>query len=110
MIVIVPNRVKFDIEKEIIDSYPDIENIKILHVRYLVDDYSDRSKLSKLEEIMKKTASEAVILAGDDEDIYLVATGSSFHVALMSKILNEMGIPYKILVYERKQRRYVEYE
>ena len=107
--VLIPNRVRFDIAKELAVTFEDIDDS--FEIINLVDDifvrnYADMVQVLALENKMKEKISELKKNIRDGDEVYLIASGSAFHNGLAVQLLIENGIDFTFLVYERRVGKY----
>jgi len=107
--VLVPNRVKFDIVKELAVTFEDIDDS--FEIINLVDDvfvknYADIVQVLALENKMKEKIDKLKRDIRDDDEVYLIASGSAFHNGLAVQLLMENNIDFTFLVYERRIGKY----
>ena len=105
--VLVPCFVKFDVSKEVSVTFEDNEPFEIVWlVDGVITNYASVAQVIALKEKVRERIEEVMSKLTENDEVYLVTSGSAFHNALVSRMLTEAGIPFKFLVYERRIRKY----
>ena len=104
--VLVPSKVRYDIEKELSYTFQDDEDsleIINLYGDVVVRDYTNPVEVAML---IGEFEDRITKLQDSNAEVYLIASGSAFHTGLAVKMLMEYNVPFKFLVYEKKKGRY----
>jgi len=73
-----------------------------------ITDYSNEQQVRQVIEEIKESIREFIAEFDKDEDeCYVVTTGSNLATAIVCSLLTEAGIDFKLLVYEKKIETYV---
>ncbi len=111
--VLVPSRVKFDIEREISRTFEDDEDVfEVVHLYdgVHIDNYANPMEIALLLNVMKEKVQEVKSKLTEEDEVYVIASGSAFHSIVAGLILKSMGLKFKVLVYEKKVAKYVAVE
>jgi len=105
--VLVPCFVKFDVSKEVSVTFDDGEPFEIVWMAdNVITNYASAPQIVALKEKVNERIAELMSRLTEDDEIYLITSGSAFHNALVSRMLVEAGVPFKFLVYERRIKKY----
>lgn len=107
--VMIPSVTNKPIVSEVVRTFGSDVKIKILHLTdIVVNNYASEELVDNLRKQINDNIQKWYdTTKHDDEEVYLILTGGILQAIIATTKLDNLGVSYKFLVFERKLRKYV---
>lgn len=106
-IVLVPGLIKFTVGTELAKTFD--EECKVIWLsNTVITNYADKKQVEFVKrEIRDNFEKVKKMMKGNNMEVYVILSGSNFNVSEVISMLEQEGIEYKRLIYEKKIEKYV---
>jgi hypothetical protein len=108
--ILLPCKLPYNVEGELKNTF-EKEHFEIVQLFDGRIEYTEES-LVKLNDILESAIEKVVGLVKDDDEIYVLSSGSVIHNTLTTRCFMKMipYVPVKYLIYNKELGKHVEYE
>ena len=104
--VLLVNVTEKDVKGALLRTFDNEFEMKILS-DVVITNYGDAKQIEKLQNDINRGTIELATKLKDGDEVYVLLVGGLLNNYLLIERLKELEIPFKLLVYEKKLKRYV---
>ncbi|MEM5854175.1 MAG: hypothetical protein QW228_07460 [Candidatus Aenigmatarchaeota archaeon] len=105
-IVLVPGLVKFTVGTELAKTFD--EECKVIWLsNTVITNYADKKQVEFVRREIRDNFEKVKKMMKGNTEVYVILSGSNFNVSEVISMLEQEGIEYKRLIYEKKIEKYV---
>lgn len=104
--VLMANTTEKNVKNPLVKTFGSDFNLITLSNR-VITDYSDEKQLNALWNDIKQGVVSLHTQLKNGDEVYVLLVGGLFHNWVLIELLRQLGVEYKMLVYERKLKKYV---
>lgn len=105
-IVLVPGLVKFTVGTELAKTFD--EECKVIWLsNTVITNYADKKQVEFVRREIRDNFDKVKKMMKGNTEVYVILSGSNFNVSEVISMLEQEGIEYKRLIYEKKIEKYV---
>jgi len=106
--ILIPSTTEKPIMKGLARTFKEKDKVKVeVFSNDVIINYGSNEQLKEFIETIKSKFNQWLMNINESDDIYVMLIGGVFQSVAFCKMLDVMGIDYKMLVYEKKLGRFV---